>query len=225
MNRTDWQAWNNPLPMLNWLRERQASERKLRLFACACCRDILDILVGYDPRAVSLLEKCERMADGQPAVAGHPSREPVWLGSEAVQAGSVLAAALQPSAWNAARETVDAVRQLLQARADSRGGSHRAMLGGSWVSSAQRIQAALVRDLFGDPFRSQPLYLADVADQRNVMHLARMIYSERSFQDLPVLADALEDAGCTDEEVLEHCREPGEHARGCWLVDAVLGRS
>ncbi len=225
MNRTDWVAWNNPLPLLGWLRG-QASERKLRLFACACCRDIADILAEYGPKLIGLLEECELIADGRLvlSIPGHLAEIPLDV-REPVLAQNVLAAALQPSAWNAARETVEAVRQLLQARADSRGGSHRAMLGGSWASSATRIQAALVRDLFGDPFRTRPLFLADVVEQRSVIHLARTIYIERVFGDLPILADALEDAGCSDEEVLEHCREPGEHARGCWVVDAILGRS
>jgi len=57
-----------------------------------------------------------------------------------------------------------------------------------------------------------------------VMSLAEGIYTDRAFDRLPILADALEDAGCTDAAVLEHCRQPGEHARGCWVVDLVLGK-
>jgi hypothetical protein len=57
-----------------------------------------------------------------------------------------------------------------------------------------------------------------------VTFLARMIYEERSFDQMPELADALEAAGCTDEDILAHCRGPGEHARGCWVVDLLLGK-
>jgi hypothetical protein len=57
-----------------------------------------------------------------------------------------------------------------------------------------------------------------------VAKLARAIYDERRFGDLPVLADALEDAGCDSREILAHCRSGGEHARGCWLVDLLLGK-
>ena len=53
--------------------------------------------------------------------------------------------------------------------------------------------------------------------------MAREIYQRGSFQDLPILADALEDAGCDDAELLTHCRSQGEHVRGCWIVDAILG--
>jgi hypothetical protein len=55
--------------------------------------------------------------------------------------------------------------------------------------------------------------------------IARRIYDERAFHDLPILADALEDAGCTDADILTHCRQPGEHVRGCWVVDLILGQN
>ena len=58
-----------------------------------------------------------------------------------------------------------------------------------------------------------------------VRRLAAAIYEERAFARLPVLGDALEEAGCRDEGVLTHCREPGPHVRGCWLVDLLLGKS
>jgi hypothetical protein len=56
-----------------------------------------------------------------------------------------------------------------------------------------------------------------------VAQVARAIYDGRRFADLPVLADALEESGCTDEAILRHCRSGGEHARGCWVLDALLG--
>ena len=58
----------------------------------------------------------------------------------------------------------------------------------------------------------------------NVTALAQAIYDDRAFDRLPILADALEDAGCTDADILNHCRQPGEHVRGCWVVDLVLGK-
>jgi hypothetical protein len=54
--------------------------------------------------------------------------------------------------------------------------------------------------------------------------MARTIYEDRRFEFLPFLADALEEAGCTDASILNHCREPGEHVRGCWLLDLILGK-
>jgi hypothetical protein len=85
---------------------------------------------------------------------------------------------------------------------------------------------ALLRDLIGDPFRPAPAvdpsWLA--WNDGTVAKLAAAIYEERRFADLPILADALEDAGCSDAAILAHCRGPGEHVRGCWVVDLLTGR-
>jgi hypothetical protein len=91
----------------------------------------------------------------------------------------------------------------------------------SRMAAERAAQAALIRCLVGNPFRPSavdPRWLtSDVTD------LARGIYAERAFDRLPILADALQDAGCGDEEVLSHCRGDTPHARGCWVVDSVLG--
>ena len=55
--------------------------------------------------------------------------------------------------------------------------------------------------------------------------MAQVIYDDRAFDRLPLLADAMEDAGCADQEILDHCRSNGEHVRGCWVVDLLLGKS
>jgi hypothetical protein len=62
-------------------------------------------------------------------------------------------------------------------------------------------------------------------DRRVFPTLAEAIYAERTFDRLPILADALEDAGCFEERVLSHLRSPGPHVRGCWALDLVLGKS
>jgi hypothetical protein len=71
----------------------------------------------------------------------------------------------------------------------------------------------------GQPLSVDPAWLTS-----NVVALAKTIYDEQSFDRLPILADALEDAGCDNAEVLNHCRQPGEHVKGCWVVDLVLGK-
>jgi hypothetical protein len=88
------------------------------------------------------------------------------------------------------------------------------------------VQAALARCIFGNPFRSASIDPAWLAwKDRTVPRLAELVYEERAFERLPVLADALEEAGCTDPEILAHCRGSGEHGRGCWVVDLVLGKT
>jgi hypothetical protein len=85
--------------------------------------------------------------------------------------------------------------------------------------------AVTVRDLheiFGNPFRRitfSPDWHTDTA-----VSLARHMYALRDFSPMPILADALQDAGCDNEDILNHCRQPGEHVRGCWVVDLVLGK-
>src|SRR5262249_60440752 len=86
-----------------------------------------------------------------------------------------------------------------------------------------RAQAELLRDLFGPlPFRAAALSPSHRTP--DAVGLATAIYEERAFDRLPILADALEEAGCTDPDVLGHCRAPGPHIRGCWVVDLVLGK-
>jgi hypothetical protein len=88
----------------------------------------------------------------------------------------------------------------------------------------EAAQAVLYRDIYGNPFRPvavNPDWLA--WNDGTVPKLAHAIYDERAFNSLPVLADALEDAGCTDADLLNHLRDPGPHVRGCWALDRILG--
>jgi hypothetical protein len=82
------------------------------------------------------------------------------------------------------------------------------------------VQADMLRDIFGNPFRPAPF--SPEWRTEAVVALARAIYEERAWDRMGVLADALEDAGCDSAEVLEHCRGGGPHVRGCWLIDEVL---
>ncbi len=88
------------------------------------------------------------------------------------------------------------------------------------------MQSNLLRELFGNPF--QPICLNpiwQVWHDGAVVKLAISIYTDRAFDRLPILADALEDAGCDNADILAHCRQPGEHVRGCWVVDLLLGKT
>lgn len=80
-----------------------------------------------------------------------------------------------------------------------------------------------LRCILGNPFR--PVAFLDSWRSEATVALASAIYADRAFDRLPVLADALEEAGCDYPDVLAHCRGPGPHSRGCWVVDGVLGKS
>jgi hypothetical protein len=86
---------------------------------------------------------------------------------------------------------------------------------------AKRVQCGFIRDIF-NPFR--PVTIDPTWSTLTVKHLAGAIYDDRAFERLPILADALEEAGCTNADILAHCRGPGPHVRGCWVVDLVLGK-
>lgn len=89
----------------------------------------------------------------------------------------------------------------------------------------RRAIANVLRDIFGNPFRRvtvDPAWLA--WNDGTVVKMAQCIYEDRAFDQLPILADALEEAGCVDTGILRHCRQEGEHVRGCWVVDLLLGK-
>jgi hypothetical protein len=91
-----------------------------------------------------------------------------------------------------------------------------------WDALSRTLGAIFIRDIFGNPFRPvtcSPSWRTDTA-----VALARQMYDSRDFSAMPILADALQDAGCDNNDILTHCRGAGPHVRGCWVVDLVLGK-
>jgi hypothetical protein len=87
----------------------------------------------------------------------------------------------------------------------------------------QPAHASFLRDIFGNPFR--PVNLNPFLLTPTVKALAQSIYTERSFEEMPILADCLEESGCNNKEILSHLRGAGRHTRGCWALDHLLGKS
>lgn len=217
MTEQEWLTCTDPDAMLTFLRGK-SSERKLRLFACSCCRRIWHLLT--DERSRKGVEIAERYADGE------ASDEEMEVAFRA--AWAVLTHCLGPQAAAA------------EAAAESTWGHdafgppyHLSLLTYSIFfavgeDKSERIaQCRLLREVIGNPFLPpQPFLSATLTwNGGTVTQLARHIYDDRAFDRLPILADALEEAGCTDTDILNHCRQPGEHVRGCWLVDMLLGKS
>ena len=93
---------------------------------------------------------------------------------------------------------------------------------GSVYFAESKAHCDIIRDIFGNPFR---LVAFDPAwCTEHTLGLALRMYDDREFAAMPILADALEEAGCENADILTHCREPGVHVRGCWVVDLVLGK-
>lgn len=99
---------------------------------------------------------------------------------------------------------------------------HHTSLFAGWSSPCKRKQAEIIRDIFGNPFR--PVAFDPSWRTTDAVALASSMYESRDFASMPILADALQDAGCNLPEILDHCRGPVLHVRGCWVVDLVLDR-
>lgn len=222
MTEAEWLASADPGPLLHWVRGK-VSDRKLRLFAVACCRSA--DLERIDTAAGRAVEAAERFADDRVTESRlaevhreyqpHRSRDAsdLWQFSR----GSELAAreVSQPDAWAAAWDVAWSARVVAR---DGSPGRH-------W-DDERRTQAVLLREILGNPFRPSSVDPAMLMwNGGTVPNLARTIYDDRSFDRLPVLADALEDAGRTDAELVAHVRGRGPHVRGCWGLDLLTGRT
>jgi hypothetical protein len=222
MTEEEWLKCEDPTPMLEFLLNKP-SNRKLRLFGVACCRNVWRLL--EDERVRRAVDVAEMFADGEAtevqlerssrevrnlfaARRGNPGRKG-WAYDAAFQVG-VKSTGEHPATFIIA----------IQCAAEF---SARAM---SWyeendLAIARNAQSEILRCMMGNPFRpvSPGHWITSAA-----VTVARDAYDRRDFSALPVLADLLEEAGCPDQSVLDHCRGPGEHARGCHVVDLVLGK-
>jgi hypothetical protein len=91
------------------------------------------------------------------------------------------------------------------------------------IQGYQTNPAYYLRDIIGNPFR--PVTFDINWRTSTVIALARSVYESRGYGPMPLLADALQDAGCENEEILNHCRSADPHVRGCWVVELILGKS
>ena len=245
MTEAEWLAATDPRPMLDSLRGK-ASERKLRLFAAACCRrnwhalseDVsrpgVEVIERYADRSATAreLEDVHRAARAQgkdfeklcqwrrntrgpssEADSYYWDSQQAYLIAHASQRDDYLGMVLVYT-------TECKLRDAVGFRAATDRSAHE-----EWqrLRDADRADLAnLFRDVFGNRFRpvtADPAWLTST-----VVALASGIYADRAFDRLPILADALQDAGCDNADVLGHCRGPGPHVRGCWVVDLLLGK-
>jgi hypothetical protein len=219
MTEAVW-LWNSdPHWLLQTLRRMPAFQgaggaRKFRLLAVANCRTVEEFY-RHDPGSVARVQLAERVADGLDSADELPRYEalPPILDDDA--AG--LARHLTRIATVA--DVPTAVEQSCSfARAARERGARR----NSDECSPDEVQVRLIRDIFGNPYL--PVACDPAWRTSDVLLLARGIYEDRAFDRLPILADALQDAGCNDRYILNHCRSTNTlHARGCWVVDLVLG--
>jgi hypothetical protein len=191
---TQWSFGSKVLARLRRVAER-IGPRKLRLFACACCRRMDHIL--NEERNRRAIEAAEDYADEiinkRELKKARKAANIPWLTS-----------------YDPFREAVQAAEAVLRVTPVSR------------QEELYRLLDEIVGYPWGPP-KAQRAWLK--WNEQTVVKMARTIYDEHRFEELPILADALEEAGCGDRLLLGHCRLEGPHVRGCWVVDLLLARS
>jgi hypothetical protein len=211
MSDTAWFAWSEPAEILPYL-SSTARERKLRLLYSAFCRLIWNDLTTQQRHAV---ETTERFADGL------ASRKQLMATTRECSFVLRTTYGLR-SVWLLNLERNRTAQYLLRALHPTN--FWNANLGE--LNSEEKIaRCDVIRDLFDHLHHSttiEPRWRT--WNGGTIPKVAQSIYGEQSFSDLPILADALEEEGCPNTAVLDHCRRPGKHFRGCWVLDLLLGK-
>ncbi len=203
MSEAEWLTAIDPKPMLEFL-QGKASDRKLRLFAVACCRALWGEI--RDERSKVAVEIAEKYAEGlatlDELVAAHGAHERTFR-----------------------RHAHDGIYYAIEAATEHPAGFDPyyilASASPELIGEERRWQASVLRDIFNafHPAPLDPSWLTST-----VTTLARQMYESRDFSPMPILADALQDAGCENPDILSHCRSEGPHVRGCWVVDLLLDK-
>lgn len=236
MIEQEWVKSTDPRAMLQFLRGK-VSQRQLLLFAFGCCRRLWHLL--SDERTQQAVVVSERFADG---TATSQEQEAAFQGNWGLCEGAEGRAGLATTAVHSAASSMHnsppqfEINPLENADSASRWAAHaiaspkvdRISVEDEfpdlvpWVSE-RAAQAVLLRCIVGPaPFRL--VTFEDSWQTGTVVSLAQTIYDDRTFDRMPILGDALEEVGCTNPEILNHCRQPGVHVRGCWVVDLLLDK-
>jgi hypothetical protein len=233
MTEAEWLACDDLQAMLRSLHGNW-SARKQRLFGCACCRSLDDVLVDAEVRKA--LDAAERFADGlialptvmkwfRRACAARDTPERLPREGEFLRNWMAYHAVAVAALANTHAEWTDAPDAVAQAVAHGSGHQRGSQAWKAEYEKALRGRIPLLRDVVGNTWRRAALAPGWLAWSEGIVtRLALGIYEDRAFDRTPILADALEDAGCTDDVILSHLRGPGPHVRGCWAIDLLLGK-
>ena len=209
MTETEWLETNDTQEMVPVIATH--SERRLRLLACAVCASFEKYI--SDQRAREAVEASCLYADG-------------LISADEFESASAAASDAYTEAFRADIQPARSVALYACELAATAGIEDWHLqdifrAGGELTSDSD--VAFWIREIVGNPFRD-----AECADEwrtDTVLAVARRAYDAREFGALPVLADALQDAGCDSADLLDHLRDPhAEHVRGCWALDLVLGK-
>ena len=197
------------------------NDRQFRLMGIACCRRIWHLLDEKLRNAIELaenyLENIATAAEMDACLDSLQGRYPYGSTVRLCCYPTHRIKALSVDAVCTARAA--AVNDLLKQEAGKDVPTDRSRVMTLYKEEKEQ-QMVLFRDIFGNPF--QPIQLERTRLTPTIMAIAQTNYSEHQFEGMPILADALEEAGCTNEDILDHCRNNQEHARGCWVLDLLL---
>lgn len=239
LDEAGWLADFRLIFVLDYVDQQDHNRRRIRLFACACCRRAWELLRWESARRI--VELSEAYADGEvstvelQAAYDHPDfagLDAQYLGEaeagtqlsrreiDAIAVAQYLARVdgYNLSSYVVAQDTSGCLSSDYIPGDESDGPGRGVLTSDAEIAEKEK----LLRDIFGNPFR--PVAFAPAWRTSDAMSLARGMYKSRDFSAMPILADALQDAGCDNDDILAHCRGPGPHVRGCWVVDLVLGK-
>jgi hypothetical protein len=245
MTEAEWIGCDRPHWMLKHLRPWKKRERKMLLYVCASFRRAKFWDHLKEPCLI-LLDVAERHADGlvgseeyktaKQSVSKMTQRDKLSGGEDGPPLyGQALLDFMRLKhlpGWEGVAPKVERCNYLGDEIRQNRE-IHRSR-GMAVITEEQAVEVQkeydafmedhtnFLRDIFGNPFR--PITLDPTWLPPTVKALAQKIYDDRTFDQMPLLANELEKAGCKDNEILAHCRETGSHVRGCWVVDLVLGK-
>lgn len=231
MTEAEWLACADPRLLVEWLFfDAHASDRKLRLFSVVCCEPLRHLVANTG--VLAALDLAEAFADERiDAAALGVATRPLWEAFHARSNASGGVEAVSEKADDA--ECACLHTSLPDVPRDRDGHSDLYPPTPEVVALICRLDSTrssflrlvtLLHDVFGPlPFRD--IAIAPSWLTSDVQLLARGIYEHKAFDRMPILADALEEAGCDNADILAHCRGDGPHVRGCWVVDLVLGKS
>ncbi len=215
MTEDEWAIEHEPERLVRSV-QKDLSKRKERLFAVAVCYWI----EGWwpNPEVREVVELAERFADG--AVSQDELEQSVRLAAR-----RAIAPTRDPSLAEARRNAASAIT-LAAGRVTPALWALQAAMAAARQRRLEQLVGTfttLFRDIVCNPFR--PVTLDPRWLSSTVLDLARTTYDERVFERMPILGDALMDAGCDNETLIQHCQGPGPHVRGCWVVDLLLGKT
>ncbi len=202
MTELEWRKGSDPLALLASLPFWRSRGRRRRLILCGLCRLLWDALPDETSRR--WVEEAERYADG----------------CIPLKDLSKLAPSDQ-SAWKRDM-TLTSIRDPQLLRAVALGARNPSTVHIPLSTNHGWLLCFLVREIFGNPYQ----VMAFDSDwlSSTVIDLARTIYEDHAFERMPILADALMDAGCDNADILDHCRYSTPHVRGCWVIDLILDK-